>query len=364
MEWLIILAVSLAAFAAGAVYLVVCIGRLSFVQKIADGRKWMNRAVSAVITASVFAVLIYLLSFVNAVVVYLHLVIFFLIGNLVFHFLQKKTGKSFGGSTGGLIVLGFTAIWLTAGFYQDHHVWQTDYYLQTAKNVGTVKVALIADSHLGTTFDGVGFAKHLETIEKQKPDALLIAGDFVDDASDRADLQKACEALGRTHFPYGVWYVYGNHDRGYGQRRDFSAADLAELLRQNNVHILEDEYAEVGEDLIIAGRQDASRNRKTADELLSDADAGRYIILLDHQPNDYENESLSSADLVLSGHTHGGQLIPINRVGELFRLNDRTYGHESRNGTDFIVTSGISAWEILFKTGTRSEYVIITIEGK
>ena len=43
---------------------------------------------------------------------------------------------------------------------------------------------------------------------------------------------------------------------------------------------------------------------------------------------------------------------------------DRTYGHETREGTDFIVTSGISDWEILFKTGTRSEFCIITVEGK
>ena len=43
---------------------------------------------------------------------------------------------------------------------------------------------------------------------------------------------------------------------------------------------------------------------------------------------------------------------------------DRVYGYERRQGTDFIVTSGISCWEIPFKTGTRSEYVIITVEGK
>jgi predicted MPP superfamily phosphohydrolase len=42
---------------------------------------------------------------------------------------------------------------------------------------------------------------------------------------------------------------------------------------------------------------------------------------------------------------------------------DRTYGYERRERTDFIVTSGISCWEILFKTGTRSEYVLITVEG-
>ena len=69
-------------------------------------------------------------------------------------------------------------------------------------------------------------------------------------------------------------------------------------------------------------------------------------------------------DLVLSGHTHGGQLIPINRVGELLGANDRTYGRETREGTEFIVTSGISDWALGFKTGTKSEIVMISITGK
>jgi hypothetical protein len=100
------------------------------------------------------------------------------------------------------------------------------------------------------------------------------------------------------------------------------------------------------------------------DELLDGVDPNKYIIVLDHEPNDYDNEAASAADLVVSGHTHGGQLIPITYVGEWFGINDRTYGHENRNGTDFIVTSGISDWEIQFKTGTKSEYVIIEISQR
>ena len=83
---------------------------------------------------------------------------------------------------------------------------------------------------------------------------------------------------------------------------------------------------------------------------------------MDHQPTDYANEAAAGVDLVLSGHTHGGQLFPVNHVGDWFGINDRTYGYERRNNTDFIVTSGISCWEIKFKTGTKSEFVIIDLE--
>ena len=90
----------------------------------------------------------------------------------------------------------------------------------------------------------------------------------------------------------------------------------------------------------------------------------KYIIVLDHEPNDYNNEAATSADLVLSGHTHGGQLFPVTLLVDWFNINDRTYGYEKRNGTEFIVTSGISDGQIIFKTGTKSEYVIIDISQK
>ena len=116
--------------------------------------------------------------------------------------------------------------------------------------------------------------------------------------------------------------------------------------------------------ILIVGRRDASfGQRAELAALLEDVDPEKYIIVLDHEPTDYENEAATNADLVVSGHTHGGQLIPLGTVGKLFAGNERTYGYERRNRTDFIVTSGISDWAVHFKTGTRSEYVIITLNA-
>ncbi len=112
----------------------------------------------------------------------------------------------------------------------------------------------------------------------------------------------------------------------------------------------------------VVGRKVSSfGERKPINELLKEIDTSKYIIVIDHIPDDYENEADSAADLVLSGHTHGGQLVPITYVSEWFGINDRVYGHERRNETDFIVTSGISDWEIQFKTGTKSEYVMLDV---
>ena len=103
-------------------------------------------------------------------------------------------------------------------------------------------------------------------------------------------------------------------------------------------------------------------NRVSMAELITPLDKSKYMIVLDHQPADYENQERAGVDLVLSGHTHGGQLFPLNQVGKWIGVNDLIYGHERRGKTDFIVTSGISSWAIQFKTGTKSEFVVIDIQ--
>ena len=88
------------------------------------------------------------------------------------------------------------------------------------------------------------------------------------------------------------------------------------------------------------------------------------MIVLDHQPTEFNEKADANVDLVLCGHTHGGQLFPFNNIGKLIKANDLIYGLERRKNTDFIVTSGISDWAIKFKTGTKSEFVIINIRKR
>ena len=136
-------------------------------------------------------------------------------------------------------------------------------------------------------------------------------------------------------------------------------------MTEAHVTILEDASVLVDDRFYVTGRQDRTvANRAGASDLTRDLDPDHYIIMLDHQPNDYANEAASGADLVLSGHTHGGHIFPAGLIGRLMGANDRTYGLEQRDRTAFIVTSGISGWAIPFKTGTFSEYVVIHVEER
>ncbi len=364
--WLIVFAVSILASLLGLVYLIWAIRQFSFVMRLAKGNKKAASLISFVMIAVVFCFFLKIMSMTNAIVILLSVICFRLLfglaGRLIMIF-RKTPYKTY---WQGYLSLLVCAIYLIAGFIICHHVVTTRYELGTDKDLGRLRVAMFADSHMGTTFDAEGFAGLMDRMMKESPDIVLIAGDYVDDSTKKTDMEKACAVLGSLDPKYGVWYVFGNHDRGYyrGGEDDFDEEDLVGELKKNGVHVLKDECELIDGRFYLIGREDAGRDRKDMEDLTEGLDISKYMIVLDHQPADYDNEAASGVDLVLSGHTHGGQLFPITYVGEWLNMNDRTYGYEKRGGTDFIVTSGISDWEILFKTASRSEYVIVDIASK
>ncbi len=153
--------------------------------------------------------------------------------------------------------------------------------------------------------------------------------------------------------------------------RGYTGDDLIAELEKNGVTVLEDENVLLDSRFYLIGRQDASEeldlggSRAKIADLMQRVDNDKFTIVLDHQPRDYDAEAAAGADLVLSGHTHGGQMIPSMQLIRWFHLggDDCVYGTERRENTDFIVTSGISDWAIKFKTGCRSEFVMIDIHA-
>ena len=257
--------------------------------------------------------------------------------------------------------------YFSVGWYLDHHVWETDYQLVTEKDLGMEKlrIAQVTDSHIGNTLDGEDFAREMEKVYAAEPDILFITGDFVDDGTTKEDMLRCCLSLAGFPGKYGVYFVYGNHDKGYFNNRDFTYEDMEKALTAAGVHILKDGVELVDDKFYVVGRRDRSmKEREAIGKMVEVLDPSKYIIILDHQPNDYAAEAATGADLVLSGHTHGGQLIIMNLVGALTGANDRSYGMEVRDKTTFIVSSGISDWSIKFKTGCFSEYVIIDVTQK
>lgn len=327
--------------------------------------------ISALVVFGFFCAIGGAINFINAIVCAIYFAIIWAISDLLFFLYAKIFHKSFDPVRAGICAVVTSVLALSAGWYLNHNVWEKAYEIKTTKSVKNIKIVMFADSHVGTTFHAEGFAKHLAAMQMQNPDLVIVSGDFVDDDTNRADMIAAAQALGKMKTTYGVYFVFGNHDNGYygSAYRGFSGREMVAELEKNGVRVLRDEVELIDDMFYVVGRKDFSverelnGRRKSMDELVKGLDRNKYIIVADHQPTDYKNQAAAQVDLVLSGHTHGGQLFPFNRIGKWIGANDRVYGHEKRVNTNFIVTSGLSDWAIKFKTGCRSEYVTVNVKA-
>ena len=363
MFWMIVFGGLILLGLASVFYLLTRFHRFALFQRIGERHRRLSWLAAAVPVAALAGFAVFNVS--TVIVVLIHLMILWmlcdLIGGIIRKIIKKPRGQRY---PEGVFAILLTAGVLCAGWYFAHHIYETDYRLTTEKELpgGSLRVVLIADSHLGITLNGESFAAQMERIQAVKPDMVVLAGDFVDDESERGDMERAAEALGSLQTTYGVYYAHGNHDRGYYGSRKFSLRDVSETLKRYGVTVLEDETALAGGVLNVVGRLDKSfADRNPAEKLTEGLDLTKYTVCIDHQPNDYDAEAAAGCDLVLSGHTHGGHIFPAGYIGLWAGMNDFVYGHDRRGQTDFIVTSGISGWAIPFKTGAVSEFCVVDI---
>lgn len=322
--------------------------------------KNINNKIISWIIPSIIVFAIFGLSFINVAiftVILAHFVLFMGIGDIIFLFINRNRENKIWKYN--IYTVSFTFIYLGVSLFFGLKVFKTTYDIKTDKVNSGLRIVQISDSHIGSTFDGEGLYNYIIDIAKNDIDLFVITGDFVDDDTKYDDLKKACSAFSEIKTTYGVYFVFGNHDKGYYSYRDFNTDELKNELIKNNVKILEDEYVEIGNDYYLIGRCDRSnKKRLSMDKLVLGLDDNRYRILLDHQPNDFDNEK-NYVDLVLSGHTHGGNIFPANFI--ISMLNDKLYGMKVIDNTTFIVSSGISDWRLPFNSCAIQEYVIVNI---
>lgn len=254
----------------------------------------------------------------------------------------------------GLIPVLIAAILLPYGYYHMRDVRRTTYTLVSGKLDAPYRILFVSDLHFGTAMDAERLQAYCDEMEETKPDLVLLGGDIVDEATEKEEMEAAFAALGGIESTYGTYFVYGNHDRtGDG----FSQQELEAAITGSGVTILCDVSIRIGE-LTLYGAEDASRSRLPAAELLKNAENGRFSLLLSHQPTDAEDYAGAGADLMLSGHTHGGQLWPLGWAAALL---GPSCGKYQLDDMMLIVSSGICGWGYPIRTQSVSEYVVIEL---
>ncbi|MDR1228346.1 MAG: metallophosphoesterase [Azoarcus sp.] len=227
------------------------------------------------------------------------------------------------------------------------------------------RIVLVSDTHLGRLASPAFFNRLVDSIESASPDLVLFAGDILEYDFDSSDVAATAAALQRLKPRLGIWAVLGNHEHINGR-----GGLNKRLLMQIGFRVLVDEWAETGEahgeKLLLIGRDDLSsryftgHERKTLDKILADAPKdGRLKILLDHQPYHLAEAEAAGVYLQVSGHTHNGQLFPVNWV--VATIYENAHGHSMRGSTNYWVTSGAGTWGPRVRTSGRAEIVAIDL---
>ena len=254
----------------------------------------------------------------------------------------------------------------------------TPYEITVNKSAGSMesmKVVLLADLHLGYNVGLAQMERMVARVNEQDADAVVIAGDIFDNAWEAVEEPEQIAAVLRgIRSRYGVYAVYGNHDieepilAGFTFRSDGkkqSSPEMDAFLASANIRLLRDEAVLLGGEVYLYGRPDAQRPgrgievRKTPAELVEGLDAGKPILVLDHQPRELEALAAAGVDVDLCGHTHDGQMFPGNLTVRLFWEN--ACGCLRVGSMHSIVTSGIGLFGPNMRVATRAEICPITI---
>lgn len=217
-----------------------------------------------------------------------------------------------------------------------------------------INILLISDAHIGNTIRKKQLDNILEMANKIPHDIVVLAGDMVDEGSSAELMDYSAKTFGGFNAPLGVYYVIGNHE-GYMP----GINEYLNNLTQQGVRVLRDEAVLLKNALYIIGRDEASKPRKTPEELLQDLDLSLPVLMLDHQPLELAQNSEKGVSLHLSGHTHAGQIFPGNLL--VAKLNEMGYGHKQIGKMHAIVSSGIGVWGFSMRIGSQSEIVLVKV---
>ena len=223
---------------------------------------------------------------------------------------------------------------------------------------GSLNIVAASDTHFGV-LSGKGHAERLvREINALDPDLVMFPGDLLDDAVEPFVDQGIDRILAQIDAEYGVYASLGNHDR-----HDGSMQELIGALERSGMKVLADERVTVGGadgTVTLIGRKDLSDpGRAGLSDLMEGVDRSKPVIVLDHQPYELDEASRQGVDLLLSGHTHRGQIFPGNLLTGIIYEND--WGHLQKGTLHSVVTSGYGFWGPPIRIGTRSEIVRIRL---
>ncbi len=218
-----------------------------------------------------------------------------------------------------------------------------------------LKIAQISDMHVDSALKLRQFSRIVEKINASGPDLVLVTGDLIDPGIKCDNGMK--DIAGKIKSRLGLYGALGNHEYYYGLEKaeDCYKAFGITLLKNSSLDL---------KDLRLIGLGDIHTEHLTEADvsgILKKAGDHKFTILMSHQPVFYKTIAAAGDYLVLSGHTHRGQIFPFSLFTRLFY--PYFYGLYRINNSAFYVTSGCGTWGPPLRWLAPAEIPIITLRA-
>ncbi len=222
-----------------------------------------------------------------------------------------------------------------------------------------LRLVQLSDLHLGTILREEWLSARLAQVQALKPDMVLITGDLVD--GNARHVKRLLPLLREFKAPLGVYAVTGNHEFYAGLE------ESVKLFRDAGFTVLRDQNVEVRPGLVLAGVDDLTArrqygiNHKALEKALAKRPPGACV-LLSHTPWEVEKAAQLGAQLMLSGHTHDGQIWPFSY---LVRLSYPFVGGSYKvKGLTLHVSRGTGTWGPRLRLWKPAEITLITLRAR
>ena len=261
------------------------------------------------------------------------------------------------------IIIASTSVLLIAGGFINAIIPVTrEYNITINKPAGelkTLRIAAVSDIHLGSIIRKRSLKKMSQMIKDMKPDIVLLLGDIVDGEIGPVLRGDLLQYFTWPECTDGLYAITGNHEFIGGASRTIP------YIESKGIRVLKDEIVTLPGGIQLIGRIDRDsfrfyrKERMQLGELMKQVDITKPVILLDHQPFHLDESEKYGVDLELSGHTHNGQMWPLNHVTAL--IYELSYGYLKKGNSQFIVSSGYGLWGPRVRSGSRSEVMMINV---
>ena len=297
----------------------------------------------------------YLLPFYLYLFLFVLLFDLILLVNLFLRFLPTKKRKSyrFRVYTFSAIIL-LSVFVVVGGAINLNTIRVSNYKIRVPKKdskIEALRVAFVADIHILESTRLRYIEQFVDKVNALEPDIVLFGGDIVEGDSENETTIEIENAFRKIQSKYGSYGVVGNHEF-YGGKVH------SPFFMKSGITMLYDTVINVDNSFYLGGRYDERlKTRKSIDQIMETFTADLPVIFLDHRPTQLKEVSQTQVDAQFSGHTHNGQLFPINFI--IRQMYDLSWGYREIGNTHFFVTSGLRLWGPPVKTAGKSEIILV-----